>query len=336
MKRLTVIVLLCAIALFPGSGRAAAQNTPAGAVSLDAAMVDFSAYMKGRLPETTLTAVAVVNTPVHKLGNYVAEKLTDLLYNNAGLRMVSRQDIEKVLSEQNVQTGAFNDDTTAKIGHNLGWRTIIYGSVEPLQESYHLSLRAVDVETGELMGSRSYMLIGNDPVLVNIINPNVTIQRLTERESWLAPFNGKQNDFDLDISINKSVYYDSEVMFITLKASVDCYFVVYHLDIDNNMQVIYPNRWEKDRNFLKAGEERVIPENAAFLLHAPYGEERILVYATDRPINIPEDQYQARSITKDYIESPEAIWRGGDGTRALTVMPKGATGQVSYSILPGK
>jgi len=335
MKRLPAIqALICAAALFLAAQGAAAQMQWPGAIGLNAAIADFSVYMNGRLSGDTFTAVADIETPVEKLGNYISDRLTDLLFNNTGLRMISRQDYEKVLTEQNIQTGAFNDETTAKIGHNMGWRTIIYGSVEPLQDSYHLFLRAVDVETGELQGSKSYVLTGNDPVLVNIVNPNIPVERITERESWLAPFNGKKNDFELNITTNKTVYYDSELMTITLSASVDCYFVVYHLDIDNNMQVIYPNRWERDMNYLQADVERVIPENTAFLLHEPYGEERILVYASENPINIPEDQYRARSITKEYIEAPEAIWRGGDGTRSLTITPRGATGQVSYSILP--
>jgi hypothetical protein len=227
-----------------------------------------------------------------------------------------------------------NDDTAVRIGHNLGWRTIIYGAIEPLSDAYHLSLRAVDVHTGELKGSKSYVLAGNDPILVNLVNPNISVQRLNERESILAPFNGMRNDFEITVSTNKTVFYDYENMQITLTSNADCYFVVYHLDIDNNMQVIYPNQWEQGKNTLKAGVSRVIPENSNFELHAPYGEERILVYASDQPINIPADQYNAKQITREYLASPQTQWQGGDGTRALTVRPKGATAQVSYSILP--
>jgi hypothetical protein len=345
MKRmitLIVLLLMLSCATSGGSQRTPQQTTREqasaidGSVRLDAAIGDFSAYIAGRsLPNVTLTAVAVMNTPVQRLGNYVADKLSDSLLNNTGLRMVSRQDFERILAEQNIQLGgAVSDDTAVRIGHNLGWRTIIYGAVEPLSDAYHLSLRAVDVESGELRGSKSYILSGSDPVLVNLVNPNVSVQRLTERESLLAPFKGMQNDFDLQVSTNKTVYYDQENMQITLTANVDCYFVVYHLDIDNNMQVIYPNQWEQGRNTLKAGMPRVIPENSNFDLHPPFGEERILVYASNQPINIPEDQYRARQITREYLTSPQTQWQGGDGTRALTVRPKGATAQVSYSILP--
>jgi len=308
-------------------------------VNLNIAVGDFSAYIAGRLPSNTLTAVATTEAPVQRLGVYIADKLTDSLLNNNNLRMVSRRDFERVLAEQNLQAGGSVDDkTAAKIGHNLGWRSIIYGTVEPLKESYNLSLRAVDVETGELRGSKSYLINGSDPVLINLVNPNISVQRLTEREILLQPFDGKRNNFTLNVTANKNVYYDSEELFITLRSSEDCYFVVYHLDIDNNMQIIYPNFWEKDKNFLKANTTKTIPENTSFMLHAPYGEERILVYASVRPFIIPEDQYNSKPVTKEYLSSPQALWRikSGDsgGSKDLSVVPRGATAQIIYTILP--
>jgi regulator of extracellular matrix RemA (YlzA/DUF370 family) len=253
--------------------------------------------------------------------------------------MVSRQDFERVVAEQNLQlSGNFDDDSAARVGHNLGWRTIIFGAVEPLSDSYRLSLRAVDVETGELRGTRNFILNGSDPVLISLVNPNITVQRLTERETLLRPFDGRQNNFNLTVTANKNVYYDNEELFITLRSNEDCYFVVYHLDINNNMQVIYPNFWEKDSNILKAGVARVIPENTSFALHAPYGEERILVYASVRQFNIPEDQYRPVTVTGDLLASPQALWRietaPAGGSKALTVTPRGATAQISYTILP--
>jgi len=338
MKRLMVmiaLVLSLAFALInPQAARA--QNQMANAITLDAALRDFSAYIVQRLPANSITAVNALETPVSRLGNYITDKLSDLLVNWAGLKIISRQDFEKVITEQNAQTALhFNDDSTAKIGHLMGWNNIIYGVVDPLQDTYHLSLRAVDVETGALLGSKTYLLIGNDPVLVNIVNPSLTVQRLHERDMILAPFDGGQNDFRLTLSTNKTVYYDQDYLYIHLRSEKDCYFVVYHLDANNYMQVIFPNRWETGTNLLKAGVERVIPENTFFLLHAPYGEERVLVYASEQPIRIPDSQYRSTAISEEYLSAPGAIWRGGDGIRALAVKPRGATSQISYTLLPG-
>ena len=336
----SLIIAVCtSCASSKSAGTAQASGAVADAVNLDAAIGDFSHYVSARnLPEGSYTAVAVPKTPVQRLGNYIVDKISESLVNNTSLRMVSRQDFERVISEQNIQlSGNFSDDSSARIGQNLGWRTIIFGAVEPLQDAYHLSLRAVDVETGELKGSKSYTLNGGDPVLINLINPGISVQRLTEREMILQPFNGSRNNFNLTVTANKTIYYDNEELFITLRASENCYFVVYHLDIENNMQVIFPNFWERDNNVLKANVARTIPDDSSFSLHAPYGEERILVYASLRPFTISEDQYSAKPITQEMLASPQALWRidtSSEGSKALSVTPRGATAQISYTILP--
>jgi hypothetical protein len=309
-----------------------------GAVTMDSALGDFAAYIAGRLPAASLSAVAVMNAPVQRLGTYLTDELINRLLNDAGVRVVSRQDFERVLAEQGIQTGLnFDDDTTAKMGHTLGWGTIVYGTVEPLQDAYHLSLRAVNVETGELRGTKSYVL-KSDAILASIVNPNLTVRQLTERDSLLQPFDGTHNSFELQVSSPKAVYYDNEELFITLRSNADCYFVLYQVDINNNMQVIYPNFWEKEQNFLKAGVPRTIPEDTSFILRAPYGEERILVYASLRQFTIPEDQYDPKPITKEHLDSPQALWRiergAGEGSKAISIVPRGATGQFSYTILP--
>jgi hypothetical protein len=343
MKYVTITILLCALLLSCASGgtaktEAKEESAQANTVSTDYAIGDFSAYIAKLLPSNSVTAVAVTDSPVQRLGNYIADELTGKLF-NSGVRMVSRQDFERLVSEQNLQLDPrFNDKTTVSITQNLGWKTIIFGAVEPLQETYRLSLRAVNVETGELQGSKSYMLNGRDPVLISMVNPNMSVKRLGERETLLQPFNGKRNNFNLAVSTNKTVYYDGEELFITLRSNENCYFVVYQVDVDNKMQVIYPNPWEKD-NSLKAGVSRTIPENSAFALHQPYGEEWILVYASPREFTIPEDQYRPRPITPDMLASPQALWRiesGSDGSKGMSVTPRGATGQINYSVLPKK
>jgi len=353
-------------------GQADTASPPSGVLSLEAALVDFSSYIAGRIPQSRLTAVAITDVPVKRLGEYITDELTNKLLNYAGLRMVSRQDFERIIDEQNLQTAInFNDDSTARMGQNLGWQTIIFGAVNPMSESYRLSLRAVDVETGELKGAKNFTLNGKDPVLLSLVNPDISVEKLAERETILQPFNGRSNNFELTVSINKSVYYDDDQMFITLFSNEDCYFVVYHVDVYNNMQVIFPNAWDRNTNFLRANVARVIPERSSFIMCAPYGEERILVYASENPFIIPGEQFLSRSISRDLIDAPDALWYiesddentnypyttelaetdklfpvetlaentaprsvTAEGNRGLRTAPRGATAQVVYTILP--
>ena len=100
------------------------------------------------------------------------------------------------------------------------------------------------------------------------------------------------------------------------------------------IQVIYPNLLEPDMIFFEAGVERVIPEKADFRLQGPYGEEWILVFASDRPINISEDQFGAGNINKAYLENQYAKWLEADGVGALSAKPKCAAASATFSILP--
>jgi hypothetical protein len=133
------------------------------------------------------------------------------------------------------------------------------------------------------------------------------------------------------------IYFDGDVMTISLYASQDCWFKVYHIDVNNQMQLIYPNQTDKN-NMLKANTKRVIPENTIFELGAPYGEETILAVFSRTPFeNLEKDMVYPEPAT------PESINRAAD-RRGLTVQNKAANTpespektmavRFSYTILP--
>jgi hypothetical protein len=261
------------------------------------------------------------------------------LLNTAKAKMVSRQNLETIKREQNIQAeGSVDDNTAARIGHIAGWQTVITGAVSALDTGYRLSLQAVDVESGELLGAKSY-LIKSDAVLAGIVNPSQSIRELSRREELLEPFKGQKNDFELRAGPagGKTVFYDGEELRLSLLAGADCYFVVYQVDVNNNMQLIFPNPYDRD-NKLKAGVERIIPEYSHFDLHAPFGEERVLVYASEQPIAIAPEQYEPKPLTQEYISNPQALWQGGgipaEGGKGVSVRPPGAAAQFIYTILP--
>jgi hypothetical protein len=91
----------------------------------------------------------------------------------------------------------------------------------------------------------------------------------------------------------------------------------------------------------KAGVQRIIPEYAVFDLHAPFGVERILVRASERPIPIAPEQYEPTPLTRESAaalraagEAAGGVTDGAGGGKALSVRPRGAAGQFTYSLLP--
>ncbi|MDR1933321.1 MAG: DUF4384 domain-containing protein [Spirochaetales bacterium] len=343
------VLLICAIfALMPGcatqsqsaAGTAAQPaETEAGLLSLDEAVRDFSIYLTGRVPASSAAAVLNVEAPLKGISDYVTDTLEENLLNTTQAKMVSRQNLELIKKEQHIQGGAYVDkDTAVRMGHIAGWETVISGAVSALSAGYRMSLWAVAVESAELLGAKNY-LIKSDAVLAGIVNPSQSIRELARREEILRPFTEQTNDFDLRVSPAgaKDVFYDGEDLRLSLLAGADCYFVVYQVDVNNMIQLIYPKSWDKD-NTLKAGVKKTIPEHARFDLHSPFGEERILVYASEAPIDISPRQYEPRLLTPEYISNPQALWQGGGiaaaGNKGLSVRPRGAAGQFVYTILP--
>jgi hypothetical protein len=148
-----------------------------------------------------------------------------------------------------------------------------------------------------------------------------------------------QSELSVQVWPNKEsrVYYDGDIMTISLYASQDCWFKVYHIDVNNQMRMIYPNQSDRN-NALKANTERVIPDNTAFKLNAPYGEETILAVFSLLPFeNLERDMLYPVQL------SPEMINRAA-GRRGLTVetqaanipgpAEKTAAARFSYTISP--
>jgi hypothetical protein len=147
------------------------------------------------------------------------------------------------------------------------------------------------------------------------------------REEVFEAYQGKNNAFALDAwpDASNRVYQEGDTMFISLVANQDCYFVVYQVNVENRRQVLYPNIYdqEKGNNKLKAGEVRQIPERSIFRIGGPhFGEERILVFASDTPIDLDY------TPTRDIGSLPTI--------RDIYVDPKAAQKEFTYTTIPRK
>ncbi|MDR3019317.1 MAG: CsgG/HfaB family protein, partial [Treponema sp.] len=70
-----------------------------------------------------------------------------------------RKDIDKVLAEQNFQmSGHVDDDSALSIGKFLGATVVITGSINVLGAQKRLVLKALDVQTAEILAMSSVAL----------------------------------------------------------------------------------------------------------------------------------------------------------------------------------
>jgi TolB-like protein len=97
-------------------------------------------------------AALVRNEEYAPLSRGIAEMLITKLAGNAAIRVVERDQLQKLLEEQNLgATGRVDLETAVRLGRVLGARHFILGGfvIDP-KENMRLDLRAVDVETSRI------------------------------------------------------------------------------------------------------------------------------------------------------------------------------------------
>jgi hypothetical protein len=81
------------------------------------------------------------------------------------------------------------------------------------------------------------------------------------------------------------VYYDGEEMVLRLHANQNCYIKIYHIGVNGEMTLIYPNPFDQSAT-LEGGKLLEIPSVTypfRFILHEPFGREYIKVLASTSP-----------------------------------------------------
>jgi len=127
-------------------------------------------------------------------------------------------------------------------------------------------------------------------------------------------------------------YRHRDELKMTVSADRDCYFKVIHIDVNNQMRMIYPNSTDRD-NFLSANTSMKILENMTWRLYEPYGAETILVIASSRRFENIDREYNApwRPMTAEALRAEVMGKRGGDFDPRAPITFSGQ-GEVRYTI----
>ena len=97
-------------------------------------------------------AIGKAHEELEPLRGGVADILTSELSANPGIRVIERDQLDKLTSEQNLVTsGAVDRATAVRVGKLLGVHHMIFGSyVSDRKDRVRFDARAVNVETGEI------------------------------------------------------------------------------------------------------------------------------------------------------------------------------------------
>ncbi len=88
------------------------------------------------------------NSSVEK---YITDALTESVFNTGKVKIIERDNLEKILNEQKLQSsGLVNESQAANIGNIAGVEYVCYGTIKEIENGYTVSARVVDVESGEI------------------------------------------------------------------------------------------------------------------------------------------------------------------------------------------
>jgi hypothetical protein len=131
----------------------------------------------------------------------------------------------------------------------------------------------------------------------------------TDRQSPAAPGIHIQAWFDSE----SRTYMHRDPLKMTVMADRNCYFKIIHIDVNNQMKMIYPNSYDRN-NYLRANVPRAVFESASYMLYEPYGTESILVVASSDPFSGIEQEFVApwTACTAESLRTAIEGSRGGD------------------------
>jgi TolB-like protein len=135
-------------------------------ISLDNALQVSAQRLINELTQDTSVAIFNFNSSSEQFSDYVIEELMDLLINSRKFNVVERKQLDIIRQEMDIQmSGYISDETMLSLGHNIGAKYIISGSLIDLGNTYRFRIFAINVETTVREVSLSvYLSINDDKV----------------------------------------------------------------------------------------------------------------------------------------------------------------------------
>lgn len=95
----------------------------------------------------------------------------------------------------------------------------------------------------------------------------------------------QSGDIALNLSTDKTIYTEGDLMQVTVAPDLDCHLRLYYLSADHQTHQIFPNKFQKD-GFVKKGQTVTLPTQGAtfeFKMGAPFGNEILMAVASSVP-----------------------------------------------------
>jgi hypothetical protein len=180
--------------------------------TLDTAISAGVVYLSGRMPPKAKVAFVSVQSPTENLSNYIIDSAVMYLVNNDQFTVIERSELDALQKEQRYQaSGEVSDETAVSIGHQLGAQVIITGAIMEMGDKYSLRLKALAVETAQILGTRIYQVKADQTLTALLKPPPQNAEVLTKTETPPEPPKQPVIQGDVNITTNNNTTINGDV-----------------------------------------------------------------------------------------------------------------------------
>jgi len=128
--------------------RVSAQNKSSDTLS------QISEKFIAALPQNSVIAVLNISASDKDAAVFVRDEIEYRLVESGKFRIVDRKSLDAVQDERSFQmSGEVSDESAVSLGNMLGANIVISGSISGAESSRRLTLKALNVETAEIMST---------------------------------------------------------------------------------------------------------------------------------------------------------------------------------------
>jgi TolB-like protein len=147
-KRIIAFIVIFAMLISCGS-----SPSVSGPDELDLAICDVSDYLSDNIPKESMIVILNMQSDSTVLSEYVIDELIANAVNDKIFKVVDRQQLDLIRTEQNFQlSGEVDDNLALSIGKFFGAQTIVSGRIAQIGDRYRMTIRALEVQTAQVQG----------------------------------------------------------------------------------------------------------------------------------------------------------------------------------------
>ncbi len=256
---------------------------------------------------------------------FISSELSKVVIICPAFEEISRKELNQILEEQKLSlTGLIDPTEVTEVGKIKGVDAILTGNYWEQDTEVRVNLFLIKVVTAEKIAGTSFVLAENTLPQGLGLKPKNYDDCLSNIQTWNEE-KGSAKDLKIKVWVDKGksgIYKEEENVKVIFKANRNCYVRLYHVNAEMEIQMLFPNLYDKN-DYIKANQVYSIPDAASafeFKISPPFGAEIIKAVASLQPFPTEEIPSDNKMVFRSLGRATQNNIRG-IMTRSISIIP---------------